>query len=175
MSRQKKSKPHTKIDQVKKNRERELVEQFLHICPDFSGYQFKRFEENPDMVYEKNGHELGFDSIIISEDQASVQCHYNPQLCTLSIPSALAQNERNERITVFFENKLFDHLRRYSLPTVLVFSLVEPKKVGLAELAAIAGRFELPEFKMFNIYDYYLCDNTSFVKIKESGPETELG
>ncbi len=163
-----------KLDPVKKQRERELIDQFLRVCPDFSGFKFVRFEENPDAVYQNGQRELGFDSIIISQDQAAIQCHYSPELCELSVPTKLSKQERDNQISVFFENKLFDHLRRYSLPTVLVFSLIEPQAIGLNELAEIARRFKLPEFTMFNIFDYYICDGKNYVKISETGQGTRL-
>ena len=61
------------LDPVKKQREKELLEKFIAICPDFAGWHFNSFAENPDAIYKKEDSLLGFDSIIISDDQASVQ------------------------------------------------------------------------------------------------------
>lgn len=156
------------LDPIKKQREKELLEKFIAICPDFGGWQFSSFAENPDAIYKKGDGLLGFDSIIISDDQASVQCVYSPELCKLSLPANLPHDQRLNEIEVFFANKLFSHLRRYSLPTVLVFTLVDTQSTSFEDIVAIAQRFKLPRLDDFNIIAYYICDNKNYVKIASS-------
>lgn len=159
---------HSNYSQDKKQREFELIEEFLHICPDFVGYEFLQFSENPDMVYQKGEQQIGFDSVIISEDQATIDCYFDTAMCTVNLPTQLTQSEKDDKIAVFFENKLFKHWRRYALPTVLVFSLVDTQSTTFADILHVAQRFKLPEFELFNISDYYLCDGKQFVKITET-------
>jgi len=161
---------HSNYSQDKKQREFELIEEFLKICPDFLGYKFMQFSENPDMVYQKGDSQLGFDSVIVSEDQATVDCFFDVQMCTVNIPTKLSRAEKNDKIAVFFENKLFKHWRRYALPTVLVFSLVNTKQTEFADILDVAARFKLPAFELFNISDYYLSDGKKFIKIAETKP-----
>lgn len=159
---------HSQYSQDKKMREFQLIEQFLTICPDFRGYKFVGFSENPDMIYAKENHSVGFDSVIISEDQASADCYFDASMCKIGIPTKLTEKERADKITVFFENKLFKHFRRYDTPTVLVFSLVDISPTTFSQLYTIAKRFKLPEFSIFNITDYYLCDSKQYLKIDET-------
>ncbi|MCX6805657.1 MAG: hypothetical protein NT114_03095 [Patescibacteria group bacterium] len=161
---------HSKYSTEKKQREFELIEEFLKICPDFDGYEFMQFSENPDMIYQKGDSQVGFDSVIVSEDQATVDCYFDAQMCTVNIPTKLTQAEKNDKIAVFFENKLFKHWRRYALPTVLVFSLVDTKQTDFVDIVDVASRFKLPAFELFNILDYYLSDGKKFVKIAETKP-----
>lgn len=156
------------LDPVKKQREKELLDKFIAICSDFKGWKFNGFAENPDAIYKKDDGILGFDSIIISDDQASVQCVYSPELCKLSLPANLPHDQRLNEIEVFFANKLFSHLRRYSLPTVLVFTLVDTQSTSFEDIVAIAQRFKLPRLDDFNIMAYYICDNKNYVKIAYS-------
>ncbi|MBA3679521.1 hypothetical protein H0W80_05065 [Candidatus Saccharibacteria bacterium] len=164
---------HSQYSEDKKQREYELVEQFLHVCSDFTGYTFMQFSENPDMIYEKGEQQIGFDSVIISEDQATVDCYFDEGMCAISLPTKLTPSEKSDKIAVFFENKLFKHWRRYALPTVLVFSLVDTELTTFDQLLNVAQRFELPEFSLFNISDYYLCDGKRFIKISET-PKSKL-
>ena len=150
---------------VKKQREKDLIENFIRICPDYQGWGFYEFAENPDAIYRKADAIIGFDSIIISDDQASVQCVYNPQLCRLSLPANLPHDQRLNEIEVFFSNKLFSHLRRYSVPTVLVFTLVDTQSTSFSDIVAIARQFKLPRLDEFNIIAYYICDEKNYVKI----------
>lgn len=159
---------HSNYSEDKKQREFELIEQFLSICPDFDGYEFVKFSENPDMVYKNKNRQIGFDSVIISEDQASADCYFDVDMCEIGIPTKLTEKERADKITVFFENKLFKHFRRYDLPTVLVFSLVDTNPTTFSQLYTVAKRFRLPEFSMFNIIDYYLCDDKRYLKVAET-------
>lgn len=152
-------------DKIKKHRERELIEKFLQVCPEYHGWVFQSYAENPDMIYAKGGELLGFDSVIISDDQASVQCVYNPQLCRLSLPANLPHDERLNQIEIFFANKLFTHLRHYSVPTVLVFTLVDTSGTSFEDLVAIAKKFKLPKLNSFKILAYYICDNINYIKI----------
>jgi len=161
---------HSSYAADKKQREYQLIEQFIRLCPDFAGFHFDRFLENPDMIYTRGDEHVGFDSVIISEDQATVNCYFNEPLCTVGIPTRLTEPERADKIAVFFENKLFDHWRHYSLPTILVFSLLDTAPDTFAELLDIASRFKLPPFDLYNIRDYYLCDSKRYVKIAETRP-----
>ncbi len=154
----------------KKIREHQLIEEFLRICPDFDDYKFVRFSENPDMVYQKGSNVLGFDSVIISDDQASIDCYFEESMCQIGIPSRLSEEEKNDKITIFFENKLFKHFRRYDVPTVLVFSLVDTEPTTYTQLINVAKRFALPEFEMFNIVDYYITDSHNYQKITKTKP-----
>lgn len=159
---------HSKYSEDKKMREFQLIEQFLTLCPDFKDYKFVRFSENPDMIYSNQNDAIGFDSVIISEDQASADCYFDADMCKIGIPTQLTEKERADKITVFFENKLFKHFRRYDTPTVLVFSLVDTSPTTFSQLYTIARRFKLPEFSIFNIIDYYLCDGKQYLKIDET-------
>ena len=159
---------HSNYSVDKKQREYQLIEQFLKTCPDFEGYEFVKFSENPDMIYQKNNDQIGFDSVIISEDQASADCYFDVEMCEIGIPTKLTEKERADKITIFFENKLFKHFRRYELPTVLVFSLVDTSPTTFTQLYSVAKRFKLPEFSIFNIVDYYLCDDKRYLKIAEA-------
>jgi hypothetical protein len=159
---------HSNYSEDKKLRERELIEQFLRVCSDFADYKFVRFEENPDMIYQKGNTLIGFDSVIISPDQATVDCYFDAGMCRIGVPSKLQGKERADKIAIFFENKLFKHWRRYSVPTVLVFTLLDTEPSTFEELLEIVGRFQLPEFELYNISDYYLTDGKRFVKIAET-------
>lgn len=156
------------LDPVKKNREKQLIDRFIKICPHYSGWEFEEFSENPDTIYRKDQNQLGFDSVIISDDQASVQCVYSPELCQISLPTNLPHDQRLSEIETFFANKLFSHLRQYSLPTVLVFTLVDTTSTSFADLANIAKAFKLPKLESMNIVSYYLCDETQYVRIASS-------
>lgn len=156
------------MDMVKKYREKELIDQFIKICPHYHGWVFGSFSENPDAIYYKGQHKLGFDSIIISDDQASIQCVYSPEYCRIGLPANLPHDERLKQIEIFFVNKLFTHLRQYSIPTVLIFTLVDTTSTSFADLVGIAKNFRLPKLKEYNIRAYYICDNRQFVKIASS-------
>jgi hypothetical protein len=159
---------HSNYSEEKKQREFELVEQFLSICPDFAGFKFQNFQENPDMIYSDGKRKVGFDSVIISPDQATVDCYFDEAMCRIGVPSRLQGRERADKIAVFFENKLFKHWRRYAVPTVLVFTLLDTEPATFNELLAIVSRFKLPEFELYNISDYYLTDGKRYVKIAET-------
>ena len=46
-----------KLDIKKKLREKQLIEEFVRICPEYQDYSFDSFTENPDVIYKsKNGH-----------------------------------------------------------------------------------------------------------------------
>jgi hypothetical protein len=158
----------SKIDYEKKQREKVLIEEFVRICPDFEGWEFYSFSENPDAIYKKADKFIGFDSVIISDDQASVQCVYSPDLCKLSLPVNLPHDERLTQIEAFFSNKLYTHLREYSVPTVLVFSVVDTQSTSLEDIVSIAKKFKLPRLEQYNIQSYYICNHTDYVKIASS-------
>lgn len=153
------------LDPIKKQREKDLIDAFVKLCPEYQGWEFDSYAENPDAIYRKGDRIVGFDSIIISDDQASVQCVYSPELCQVSLPANLPHDQRLNEIETFFANKLFTHLRRYSVPTVLVFTLVDTQSTSFEDIVAIAQKFRLPKLEHFNIIAYYICDNQNFVKI----------
>lgn len=157
-----------KLDIKKKLREKQLIEEFVRICPEYQDYSFDSFTENPDVIYKSKNGLMGFDSVIISDDQSSVQCVYSPDLCSLTIPANLPHDERLNQIEVFFTNKLFSHLRNYSIPTVLVFSIVDTQSTSFEDIVAIAKRFALPKLEQFNIQAYYICNHNNYVKIASS-------
>jgi hypothetical protein len=60
---------------------------------------------------------------------------------------------------------LFDHLRHYKLPTIIVFSL----PFDNIQLEQIAAHFRLPEVSGHNIVDYYLASSKHYLKLAETG------
>lgn len=153
------------LEPEKKQREKDLIDTFVKLCPEYRGWEFDSFAENPDAIYKKGNRTIGFDSVIISDDQASVQCVYSPELCRLSLPANLPHDQRLNEIETFFANKLFSHLRHYSVPTVLVFTLVDTQSSSFEDIVAIAQKFRLPQLEQFNIVSYYICDAKNYVKI----------
>ncbi len=162
--------PNTTIESTGKNpmakklRERELIDQFLAVCSDFAGYQFVSYEENPDTVYARDGKQVGFESVIISDNQASAECYFEREACVVQVPANLSVPERTQQIVNFLSNKLFEHWRHYSLPTVVVFSLVDTE-VAINDLMTIAEQFDLPDMQELNIAGYYLCDGQQWVSL----------
>ena len=144
----------------KKSRERHYIDQFLGICNDFSGYTFAFYRENPDLVYSNTRDELGFDSIVIAEDQEAASCYFEEAMCTVHVPSDTLHNDLMS-IRVFFTEKLTKHMRRYAIPTVLVFTILD-EQVNLHELATQITIAAAPEL---NISAYYLVNSSSFLKL----------
>lgn len=153
-----------KLDLRKKQREQQLVEDFFNVCPDFNGWQFDRFSENPDLIYRQGAEELGFESIIVSEDQRAVDCYFDSDQCQLSVRQLGDDPQLMKLATEVLIRNLFKHIRRYSMPTVLVFSVMD-ERVDLTELAE---HFVLPEFESYNIRDYYLANKNTVMKVSES-------
>lgn len=143
-----------------------MVDAFLSKCHDFAGFEFDRYDENPDLVYKKGNQEVGFESIIIADGQNSADCYFDAPSCTIFVPKDESAREQLARLHKFMHRTLMDHIRLYKLPTILVFTLVGTKlRVGANSLA---GSYMLPEFKDFNIQDYYVFDGSKYAKISES-------
>lgn len=145
----------------KKLRERALIEQFLSLCPDFEGYSFERYSENPDIIYKKNTHELGFDSVIIAEDQDVIDCHFDALSCKLRIHSLTAGQELLDKAAELLTHNLFKHIRQYHIPTILVFSVLNPD----IDIQKLSQHFRLPALSSRNMEGYYLANKKSFVRV----------
>ena len=146
---------------AKKLRERALVEDFLILCPDYRGCVFDSYSENPDLIYQINGQKLGFDSIIISKDQDLINCRFDQKKCQVSTPGG---TEDFGEIVDDLIRTLFKHLRKYSIPTVLVFSVFDDR----IDLKKLAQSFRLPQFDQLNIKDYYIANKTNYIKVSEN-------
>ncbi len=147
----------------KKIRERALVEEFMLICPDYQGWQFDSYSENPDLIYTKDDEKLGFESIIVTEDQNTVDCYFDPNKCQLNLRVLDGNPQLLELATEVLVKNLFKHIRSYKMPTVLVFSVLNDE----IDLRKLAEHFVLPEFRQFNIQDYYLASSRDFVKVSQ--------
>ncbi len=146
---------------TKKLRERALIEDFLVKCPDYRKATFDSYSENPDLIYDINGQELGFDSVIISKDENAINCRFDQNKCQLSTPGG---TEDFGEIVNDLIQMLFKHLREYSIPTVLVFSVFDER----VDLKKLANSFRLPEFNQLNIKDYYITNKTNYIKVSEN-------
>jgi len=146
---------------AKKLRERALVEEFLVKCPDYRGAIFDSYSENPDLIYKIDGTAIGFDSVIISRDEELINCHFDNNTCQVSTPGG---TEDFGDIVDDLIRMLFKHLRKYSIPTVLVFTVID-QRVNLEKLAE---SFRLPQFDQLNIKDYYIASKTSYIKVSEN-------
>lgn len=149
----------------KKLRELELVNAFIAINKRYLGWEFDSFSENPDLIYRKDNNLLGFESVIISDSQDSIHCVYDHKACRLDIPGQIDRDKRTSEIENFFSNTLFNHLRPYSMPTVLVFSVIGVKSVSFVDLVNIAKKYKLPRLDMYNISAYYLTNNIDYTRI----------
>jgi len=146
---------------AKKLRERALVEEFLVKCPDYRGAVFDSYSENPDLIYKIDGTTIGFDSVIISRDEELINCHFDKNTCQVSTPGG---TENFGDIVDDLIRMLFKHLRKYSIPTVLVFTVID-QRVNLEKLAK---SFRLPQFDQLNIKDYYITSKKSYIKVSEN-------
>ncbi len=148
---------------AKKLAERELIDQFLAVCTDYEGYAFSRYSENPDLVYTHDNHELGFESIVISDGQKGANYYFDRLSYRLEVPAEESAPVQLQHFETFMHNKLMKHIRKYSLPTVFVFSMVgNGLKIGAG---SIAGVYMLPEFEDLKILDYYVFDGSKSAKI----------
>lgn len=147
---------------VKKSRERDLVEKFLHRTQDFAGWKFAVYDENPDLIYEKNGQQLGFESIIVAADHAIVDCYFNADMCQLTAP-ALDTATDLARVREALVANVLNHLRHYKIPTVIVVSIIG----STLPLSTIAEHLRLPEMSSSNIRDYYMHRGDEVYKIPE--------
>lgn len=152
------------IDMPKKLREQALIEEFMAICPYFNGFALSAYSENPDLVYRKGNINLGFDSVIIAQDQNTVDCHFDSEECRLTIRDLVSSEVLLKQASELLIRNLFKHIRAYQIPTVLVFSVLDDK----IDLNLLAQHFKLPEFKSRNIRDYYLSNKHQFVKVSEA-------
>lgn len=150
-------------EQQKKQREYDLIEAFLAICSDFDGWKFSFYDENPDLVYEKEGHQLGFESVVISADDQLTDCYFDAMKCELKVPP-LKSEAVVESVRAALATHLLDHLRHYKLPTVIVLTIID-ETLALSELAE---SLRLPELTVENIQDYYLANSQSVYKIPET-------
>lgn len=146
---------------TKKLRERALIEEFLVKCPDYRGAIFDSYSENPDLIYKFNGAVIGFDSVIISRDEELINCHFDKNTCEISTPGG---TEDFGEIVDDLVRMLFKHLRKYSIATVLVFTVMD-ERINLEKLAK---SFRLPQFDQLNIKDYYINNNKNYVKVSEN-------
>ena len=152
-------------ERAKKQREYALVEAFLVRAAEFRGWQFSFFDENPDLVYERDGEQLGFESVVIAPDDAAADCFFDANRCELRVPS-LDSHERLTLVQAALMQHLLDHLRHYKLPTVIVLTITDDT-VNLSELAK---NLRLPELKAENIRDYYLTHAHGVYKVRETQP-----
>lgn len=155
-------------DMTKKLRERALVDEFFALCPDYKDYVFHDYRENPDLIYAKGKKLVGFESIIVSEDQSLIECHFDKNRCQLRIPSLSVDDSQTTKATNVFLRNLFNHIRKYSVPTVLVFTVMNEE----TDLVELGRSFRLPEFNQFNIKDYYLVNKNHYIKLSESDLST---
>lgn len=146
----------------KKLRERLLIDTFLYVCPDFTGAEFELYDENPDLIYRFEGEQIGFESIVVNVGDSEIGCVFHADSCELTLPLAETADQL-DAIQRQLTERMFDHLRLYKLPTVIVFSLAARYR-----LEAVATHFRLPEFNQHNIIDYYICDGQRSVKLAET-------
>lgn len=148
----------------KKLREKQLIDAFIAVTPAFGKYQFAFYDENPDLVYSNNDRQLGFESILVVPTRKS-QCQFDPSSCELKLPTNHLANIPLVDVQLELTRTLFDHLRHYKLPTVIVFTLTSKN----VQLEAVAAHFRLPEVSGHNILDYYLTDGERSIQIVETG------
>ena len=149
----------------KKARERELIEKFLNKAQDFPDWKFAQYDENPDLIYQRDGQQLGFESIIVSIQPDAISCFFDTQLCRVTSPS-LDTPDNLEALRQTLLNNLLNHLRRYKVPTIIVVTLIGTE-LSLAELAR---HLRLPEITQHNIRDYYLMRGDEIYKVAETQP-----
>lgn len=145
---------------AKKQRERYLIDQFLAVTPDFDEYEFAFYDENPDLIYQRGGAQLGFESILVIPTHES-RCRLDSATCELQLP--LHANIKDNLLTTQLElsRTLFEHLRHYKLPTVIVFTILSPN----IQLEQLAAHFALPEVAVHNIVDYFVTNGSRSLKI----------
>lgn len=147
----------------KKERERKLIEQFLAVTPYFRGYRFGFYDENPDLVYERNGEQLGFESILVLPSSDS-HCRLDASTCSLWLPLQAVSHRDLVSVQTELARTLFEHLRHYKLPTVIVFTLQNPS----IQLEQVAAHFALPEVVEHNIADYFITDSERSLQLTET-------
>lgn len=150
--------------QPKKLREKNLIDAFITLAPQFRGYQFAFYDENPDLVYTRDGRQLGFESILVLPT-ADSRCRLDPSTCSLQVPIDKPVDLTLADVQTELARTLFDHLRHYKLPTIIVFSL----PFANIQLEQIAAHFRLPEVTGHNITDYYLASSKYYLKLAETG------
>jgi len=147
----------------KKLRERSLIEQFLELTPQFRGYSFGFYDENPDLVYQRAGDQLGFESILVIPSEGS-HCKLDAETCQLWLPLQSVAHQNLVSVQAELARTLFEHLRHYKLPTVIVFSLQAPS----VQLEQVAAHFALPEVAEHNIRDYFITDGVRALQLTET-------
>ncbi len=152
-------------ERSKKLRERDLIETFLARTTDFAGWKFSFYDENPDLVYVKNGVQLGFESVVVALNSNAADCYFENHTCTLHAPAPAAP-EQLKKLREAMVVHVLDHLRQYKIPTVIVLSVIGP----VVDLAELARGLRLPELAKENIRDYYLCDAQRVYKVAETPP-----
>jgi hypothetical protein len=150
-------------DSPKKIRERKLIEQFLAITPQFRGYTFDFYDENPDLVYQRNGVQLGFESILVLPSRDS-HCRLDAATCSLWLPLRAVSHRDLVAVQTELARTLFEHLRHYKVPTVIVFTLQAPS----IQLEQVAAHFALPEVVEHNIADYFITDSQRSIQLTET-------
>lgn len=147
----------------KKLRERQLIEHFLSLTTRFQGYEFAFYDENPDLVYQRGRDQLGFESILVIPSPDS-HCRLDYKTCQIWLPLQSKLNSDLVAIQTELARTLFDHLRHYKLPTVIVFSL----QAANVQLETVAAHFALPEVSSQNIRDYYITDGQRVLQLNET-------
>ncbi len=147
----------------KKLRERSLIEQFLKLTPQFRDYSFGFYDENPDLVYLRAGEQLGFESILVIPSEGS-HCRLDAETCQLWLPLKSTAHHNLVSLQAELARTLFEHLRHYKLPTVIVFSLQAPS----VQLEQVAAHFALPEVAEHNIRDYFITDGVRALQLSET-------
>lgn len=147
----------------KKIRERRLIDQFLRVSPQFRGYEFAFYDENPDLVYRRGENQLGFESILVIPSSDS-HCRLDTGTCQLWLPLQSSAHRDLVAVQAELARTLFEHLRHYKLPTVIVFSL----QAAHIQLEQVAAHFALPEVGEQNICDYFITDGVHALQLNET-------
>ncbi len=147
----------------KKLREKRLIEQFFKVTPQFHGYSFVMYDENPDLIYQRADHRLGFESILVIPSEDS-HCKLDTSTCRLWLPLHATAREVLVAVQAELARTLFEHLRHYKIPTVIVFSL----QTARIQLEQVAAHFALPEVPAHNIVDYFITDGVRSLQLAET-------
>jgi hypothetical protein len=116
------------------------------------------------LIYSDKNRQVGFESILVLPTYKS-RCQFDPTSCELRLPTNRLLNYKFSDIQIELARTLFDHLRHYKIPTVIVFTIANTK----LSLEVVAAHFRLPEVTGHNIQDYYLSNGERSLKIAESG------
>lgn len=152
-------------EEIKKERERALIEKFLAREPDFDGFTFFAYDENPDLIYMKGDDQLGFETVIVALDHATVDCYFDAAHCTLTSPPP-EDAATLEKLKAALTEHVLDHLRAYKIPTIIVLTVVGSQ----IPLAKLAENLALPVLVTHNIQAYYLTNNQVVYKVHTTPP-----